>query len=218
MGEGYIPKIPLGVAKGILGVDAGGAQLTITVQQYAGDMDVLYIASRSEPLTLGAQEFEDFWSVVSALVPAVKEDIDQARAVHLPGAGAGAVGGEFQGDIVALPYAYTGNKGNSVKGVLVPGRAVLLQRCPGGNHRRLNLRSRHRRVRDHPLCGQQHPGKERIPAVLIAVKGMVTRPLVYVAAGTKEMSLTLIVPAPLDRLNQMLSVVIGWPAATAVRP
>ena len=38
--------------------------LTITVQQYAGDMDVLYIASRSEPLTLGAQEFEDFWSVV----------------------------------------------------------------------------------------------------------------------------------------------------------
>ena len=31
MGEGYIPKIPLGVAKGILGVDAGGAQLA-----YAG--------------------------------------------------------------------------------------------------------------------------------------------------------------------------------------
>lgn len=38
--------------------------LTITVQQYAGDMDVLYIASRNEPLTLSSKDFEAFWQDV----------------------------------------------------------------------------------------------------------------------------------------------------------
>lgn len=36
--------------------------LTITVQQYAGDMDVVYIASRNAPLTLSSKEFEAFWA------------------------------------------------------------------------------------------------------------------------------------------------------------
>ena len=38
--------------------------LTITVQQYTGDMDVLYIASRNEPLTLSSKDFEAFWEDV----------------------------------------------------------------------------------------------------------------------------------------------------------
>lgn len=38
--------------------------LTITVQQYAGDMDVLYIASRNEPMNLSARDFEEFWDDV----------------------------------------------------------------------------------------------------------------------------------------------------------
>ena len=38
--------------------------LTITVQQYTGDMDVLYIASRNEPLTLSSKDFEAFWEGV----------------------------------------------------------------------------------------------------------------------------------------------------------
>lgn len=38
--------------------------LTIAVQQYTGEMDVLYIASRSEALKLSSAEFENFWSVV----------------------------------------------------------------------------------------------------------------------------------------------------------
>lgn len=38
--------------------------LTITVQQYAGDMDVLYIASRNEPMKLSAKDFEKFWDGV----------------------------------------------------------------------------------------------------------------------------------------------------------
>ncbi len=38
--------------------------LTITVQQYAGDMDVLCIASRNEPMNLSAKDFEDFWEKV----------------------------------------------------------------------------------------------------------------------------------------------------------
>ncbi len=36
--------------------------LTITVQQYVGNMDVLYITSRNEPITLSAADFEDFWA------------------------------------------------------------------------------------------------------------------------------------------------------------
>ena len=35
--------------------------LTITVQQYTGDMDVLYIAARNGELALSAKDFEDFW-------------------------------------------------------------------------------------------------------------------------------------------------------------
>ena len=35
--------------------------LTITVQEHAGDMDVVYITSRSTPLTLSSKEFEKFW-------------------------------------------------------------------------------------------------------------------------------------------------------------
>jgi len=35
--------------------------LTVTVQQYAGDMDVVYAASRNAPLTLTSKEFESFW-------------------------------------------------------------------------------------------------------------------------------------------------------------
>lgn len=38
--------------------------LTITVQKYSGDMDVLYIASQSKPLTLSSKDFEDFWQDV----------------------------------------------------------------------------------------------------------------------------------------------------------
>ena len=33
--------------------------LTITVQQYTGDMDVLYIAARNGELSLSAKDFED---------------------------------------------------------------------------------------------------------------------------------------------------------------
>ena len=36
-------------------------KLTITVQQYAGDMDVVYTASRTAALTLSSEAFEDFW-------------------------------------------------------------------------------------------------------------------------------------------------------------
>lgn len=35
--------------------------LTITVQEYVGSMDVVYIASRSDPLNLTNKEFEKFW-------------------------------------------------------------------------------------------------------------------------------------------------------------
>lgn len=35
--------------------------LTITVQEYTGNMDVVYITSRSTPLTLSAKDFEKFW-------------------------------------------------------------------------------------------------------------------------------------------------------------
>ncbi len=38
--------------------------LTITVQQYTGDMDVLYIAARNGELSLSAKDFEDFWEDV----------------------------------------------------------------------------------------------------------------------------------------------------------
>lgn len=38
--------------------------LTITVQQYSGNMDVLYIASQSKPLTLSSKDFEAFWQDV----------------------------------------------------------------------------------------------------------------------------------------------------------
>ena len=38
--------------------------LTITVQEYTGDMDVVYIASRNAPLTLSSKEFEAFWEEV----------------------------------------------------------------------------------------------------------------------------------------------------------
>lgn len=38
--------------------------LTISVQEYAGSMDVLYVASRTEPTLLGAAEFENFWEKV----------------------------------------------------------------------------------------------------------------------------------------------------------
>lgn len=37
--------------------------LTITVQEYAGNMDVVYITSRSTPLTLSSKDFEKFWEV-----------------------------------------------------------------------------------------------------------------------------------------------------------
>lgn len=36
--------------------------LTISVQQYVGSMDVLYIASRNEPVTLAPEDFEAFWA------------------------------------------------------------------------------------------------------------------------------------------------------------
>lgn len=36
--------------------------LTISVQQYVGSMDVVYIASRNEPVTLAPEDFEAFWA------------------------------------------------------------------------------------------------------------------------------------------------------------
>ncbi len=36
--------------------------LTISVQQYVGNMDVLYITSRNEPVTLVSEDFEAFWA------------------------------------------------------------------------------------------------------------------------------------------------------------
>lgn len=38
--------------------------LTITVQEYTGEMDVVYVTSRSTPLTLSPKDFEKFWEVV----------------------------------------------------------------------------------------------------------------------------------------------------------
>lgn len=35
--------------------------LTITVQQYTGDMDVMYATSKDAPVTMDAKDFEDFW-------------------------------------------------------------------------------------------------------------------------------------------------------------
>ncbi len=39
--------------------------LTITVQQYVGDMDVLYIAARNGAVTLDPEDFERFWEKVN---------------------------------------------------------------------------------------------------------------------------------------------------------
>lgn len=39
--------------------------LTITVQQYVGDMDVLYIAAHNEAVTLSSEDFERFWEKVN---------------------------------------------------------------------------------------------------------------------------------------------------------
>lgn len=39
--------------------------LTITVQQYVGSMDVLYIVSRNEPFNLSSADFEAFWAKVN---------------------------------------------------------------------------------------------------------------------------------------------------------
>lgn len=36
--------------------------LTITVQQHAGDMDVLLVTSKNEPVSLSTEAFEDFWA------------------------------------------------------------------------------------------------------------------------------------------------------------
>lgn len=39
--------------------------LTITVQQYAGDMDVVYVTPRNSTLTMDAKDFQNFWEKVS---------------------------------------------------------------------------------------------------------------------------------------------------------
>lgn len=64
--------------------------LTVTVQQYAGDMDVLLVTSKGEPAALSAGAFEDFWAESYA-----RGDLDRISFLEMPNSAEGILYTDF---------------------------------------------------------------------------------------------------------------------------